>query len=258
MSHATGENLPELEIVIPVYNEGVNIVPVLRSLNSEVKTPFRVLLGYDRDDDDTLVAIEAEPISGMNIVPVKNLGKGALGAVVTCFEMGQAPAVLVFPADDDYNASRIDGMVAKLHQGCDIVCASRFMPGGCMVGCPPLKNAILRSSAFVLHRLARLPTHDPSNGLRMFSRRVLARIPIESDRGFTYSIELLVKAHRLGWRICEVPFAWYERKRGRSRFRVIRWLPAYFRWFSYAFATLYLRRGAETVRLRASERSVPT
>jgi hypothetical protein len=155
--------------------------------------------------------------------------------------------VLVYPADDDYNAPRIDGMVAEVRDGADVVCASRFMPGGCMTGCPLVKRVILRSSALALHHLARLPTHDPSNGLRMFSRRILDRIPIESSEGFTYSIELLVKAHRLGWQIEEVPFEWHERVRGKSRFHVMRWLPAYFRWFRYAFATSYLRRGPETV-----------
>jgi dolichol-phosphate mannosyltransferase len=246
----SGGSEPELDIVIPVYNEGANIMPVLRSLVSDVRTSFRVLIGYDRDDDDTLTAISAEPLPGLEIVLVKNQRQGALGAVVTCFEQSRAPAVLVFPADDDYNAPRIDGMVAKVREGFEIVCASRLMPGGRMVGCPPLKDAIVRGSALVLRRLARLPTHDASNGLRMFSRNVLDHIPIESTAGFAYSIELLVKAHRLGWRITEVPFEWHERKRGQSRFRVIRWLPAYFRWFKYAFATSYLRRDPSTVPMR--------
>lgn len=37
----------------------------------------------------------------------------------------------------------------------------------------------------------------PTSGFRMFSRRVTERIDIELDQGFCYSIELLVKAHRL-------------------------------------------------------------
>jgi len=72
-------------------------------------------------------------------------------------------------------------------------------------------------------------------------------VPLESTEGFTYSIELLVKCHRLGWRIGEVPVEWHERKTGLSRFRVIGWLPAYFRWFKYAFETTYLKRGPEAV-----------
>ena len=73
---------------------------------------------------------------------------------------------------------------------------------------------------FTLHHLARLPTTDASNGFRLFSRRVIDRIPVESDQGFCYSIELLVKAHRLGWPIADVPVRWFERRHGASRFRV--------------------------------------
>ncbi len=75
-------------------------------------------------------------------------------------------------------------------------------------------------------------------------------IAIESDQGFCYSIELLVKCHRLGWRIGEVPAQWFERAHGSSRFRVIRWLPAYLRWYRYAFATTYLRRSPQSVPLK--------
>jgi dolichol-phosphate mannosyltransferase len=240
---------PELDIIIPVYNEGPAIGAVLSSLAEHVTTPFRVLICYDREDDDTLPAL-APFETRMAIARIKNRGSGAFGAVSTGFAESRAPAVLVFVADDDFNAPRIDGMVAKLREGHDIVCASRFIPGGRMVGCPPLKAAIVRSSAFVLHHLARVPTHDPSNGFRLFSRRVIDALRLESTAGFTYSIELLVKSHRLGWRIAEVPVEWFERKTGTSRFQVVRWLPAYFTWFRYAFATTYLRRGPETVAVR--------
>ena len=57
------------------------------------------------------------------------------------FAASEAPFVLVFPADDDYNAGMLDAMVAKAAAGADIVCASRFIPGGSMVGCPWLKAA---------------------------------------------------------------------------------------------------------------------
>jgi dolichol-phosphate mannosyltransferase len=240
----------ELDIVIPVYNEGENIRPVLTALAEQVKTPFRVLICYDRDDDDTLPVLDQWKDPRCPVVRVKNRGKGAFGAVVTGFAESTAPAVLVLPADDDYNAHRLDGMVALLRQGHDIVCASRFMPGGKMVGCPWVKASIARGSALALHYGARLPTHDPSNGFRLFSQRLLRSIPLESTAGFTYSIELLVKCHRLGWRIAEVPSEWFERTAGKSRFQVGKWLPHYWKWFAYAFETTYLRRGPEAVTVR--------
>jgi hypothetical protein len=85
----------------------------------------------------------------------------------------------------------------------------------------------------------------------MFSRRVVDSIEIESNEGFCYSIELLVKAHRLGWPIGEVPALWFERRHGTSRFRVLKWLPAYLRWYRYALATTLLRRSPRTVALKS-------
>jgi len=242
----------ELDIVIPVYNEGRNIGATLGALVRSVNTPARVLICYDHADDDTLPAIRANPPGALPVEFVRNARRGAHAAVMTGFAASTAPFVLMYPADDAINAPILDRMVALARGGCDLVCASRFIPGGAMVGCPPLKAALVRTANFTLRHFARLPTTDASNGFRLFSRRVVERIPVESDQGFCYSIELLVKAHRLGWKVAEVPVRWIERRHGQSRFRVLRWLPAYLRWYLYAFATTYLRRPPETVRLRAA------
>jgi dolichol-phosphate mannosyltransferase len=245
---------PELDIVIPVYNEGRNIVATLAALSRSVTTPARVLICYDHPDDDTLPAIRDNPQAhaGLDLALVRNAGRGAHGAIMSGFAASTAPFVLMYPADDDYNAPLVERMVALARNGCDIVCASRFMPGGSMTGCPLLKAVCVRTANFTLHHLARLPTRDASNGFRMFSRRVIDRIAVESDQGFCYSIELLVKAHRLGWKIGETPVQWFERRHGESRFRVLQWLPAYLRWYRYAFATTFLRRPADTVTLKSA------
>jgi dolichol-phosphate mannosyltransferase len=240
---------PELDIVIPVYNEGRNIVATLAALAQHVTTPSRVLICYDHAEDDTLPAIRDNPQAhaGLPVEFLRNAGRGAHRAVMTGFAASRTPFVMMYPADDHTNAAMLDRMVALARDGCDIVCASRFMPGGAMVGCPPLKAALVRAGNFTLRHLARLPASDASNGFRLFSRRVIDEIAVESDQGFCYSIELLVKVHRLGWRIGEVPVQWFERQHGESRFRVLKWLPAYLRWYGYAFATTWLRCAPATV-----------
>jgi len=238
-----------LDVIIPVYNEGSNVVKVLDALREGVKTPFRVLICYDFDEDTTVPAVRRYGPSTIEIMLVKNKGRGPHSAVVTGFEASTAEAALVFPADDTYNINIIDPMMARFQEGCDIVVASRFMPGGRMEGCPWLKNVLVRTAAFTLYHLGRMPTHDPTNGFRLFSHRVHRTIAIESTRGFTYSLELLAKAHRLGWKVGEVPALWFERTKtqGKSNFKVLRWLPDYLTWYFYAFATTYL--GRRSVRL---------
>jgi glycosyltransferase involved in cell wall biosynthesis len=186
----------ELDIVIPVYNESLNILSTLGALARGVKSPARVLICYDFDDDDTLPAVRNHPetYAGLEVALVHNPGRGAHAAVMAGFAASTAPIVVVYPADDDFNAGIIDGMVALVRDGCDIVCASRFMPGGTMQECPWLKAILVRTAAFTLHHFAGLPTRDPTSGFRMFSRRVIDGVKVESDQGFCYSIELLVKA----------------------------------------------------------------
>jgi glycosyltransferase involved in cell wall biosynthesis len=244
----------QLDIVIPVYNEGPNILSTLSALAREVRTSTRVLICFDFEQDDTLPAVRNNPDAypGLDVTFVRNPGRGAHAAVMAGFAASTAPIVVAYPADDDFNAGIIDSMVALVRNGCDVVCASRFLPGGTMQGCPWLKAVLVRTAAFTLRYFAALPTRDPTSGFRMFSRRVIERIKVESDQGFCYSMELLVKAHRLGWPVGEVPARWFERQHGASRFRVLKWLPAYLRWFRYAFATTYLRRSADTVDMHSN------
>jgi dolichol-phosphate mannosyltransferase len=244
---------PSLDIIIPVYNEGTGIIPVLQSLATHVKTPHRILICYDRDNDTTLAAL---PQNQPNILLVKNTGKGALGAIVTGFSVSTAPAVLMMPADDDFNAPRLDAMAQLILSGADIVCPSRFIGDGTMEGCPPLKAFLVRATAFFMFHILGVPTHDPTNGFRFFSRRVLDTIPIETQSGFAYSIELLVKCHRLGWPIHERPALWRERTTGSSRFRIFKWAPTYLRWVAYAMATRFLFRKPQTVVLK--EKTAPS
>lgn len=237
------------DIVIPVFNEGTNIRRVLDSLKA-VSDPIRVFICYDFEEDDTLAALADYDASPLEVRLVRNQGRGAFGAVVSGLAQSDAPLVITYPADDDYNGSRVDALIGLARQGYDIVSASRFMPGGSMSGCPLLKAVLVRSASWFVHHIVGVPTHDATNGLRLFSRRVITQIPIESREGFAYSLELLVKVHRRGWPIAETPFLWRERNAGASRFRVLAWLPAYLRWVRYGLATRLLGRGPAGVSLK--------
>lgn len=234
---------------MPVYCEGENIRQVFASLKNHVKTPFRVLICYDLDSDDTLHALSGEAC-GVDVRFVKNPGRGVHSAIMAGFEAAEADAVLMMPADDDFNPPVLDSMVEKILAGSSVVCADRFMKGGRMIGCPFVKAFLVRSVAKFLRVLAGIPTEDPTNGFRMFSRDFLRTVRIESAAGFAWSLELLTKAHRLGLRIERVPVSWFERRRGKSRFRIAAWMFEYIRWVLYALETAWLGAGPETVPLK--------
>jgi dolichol-phosphate mannosyltransferase len=241
-----------LEIIIPVYNEGKNINSVFYQFQYQVQTKFRVIICYDHDDDNTLTAYDSKNFD-FEILQLKNSGIGAHDAVITGLYFSNADCVIVFPGDDLINQNIIDKMYARYSQGCDIVVASRFMKGGSMKGCPLVKSVLVRAASKTLHYFSSIPVKDASNGFRLFSRQLLDTVEIESKVGFSYSIELLVKCDRLGWKIGEVPAQWEERVQGKSRFRVAQWVPNYIRWYFYGLSTSWLFRGPKTVSTRSAE-----
>ena len=242
--------MAELDIVIPVYNEGWNILSVMKVFRREVKTPFRVLICYDFDEDDTLSALAGSPYEKTMVEYVKNPGTGPGLAIAEGLKISRAAAVLVYMADDDYNAALIDKMMDEYRRGADVIAGSRWMKGGSAVGAPQHKEILTRIANFLMFRFGGLPTSDGTNAFRLFSRRLLNAVEVESTEGFTFTLELAAKAHRLGWKIVEIPAQWFERKDKPSRFRILDWSPAYLRWFFYVFATTWLSRGPETVRQR--------
>ena len=47
----------KLDIIIPVYNEGENIVTIIKKIANEVSYNFRILICYDDEKDTTLIGM---------------------------------------------------------------------------------------------------------------------------------------------------------------------------------------------------------
>jgi dolichol-phosphate mannosyltransferase len=229
--------MTNLDIIIPVFNEGKSIRTLLDSLAMHVRTPIRVLVCYDHDGDTTLPFLKKK--YPFPVLPVKNTGKGVHGAIMTGFARSRASAVLVMPADDTHNARIIDTLYKKFIEGYAIVAPSRFIPGGNMVGCRWQKAILVRTVSFTLHAFTGFPIHDATNGFRLYSRRILTKYPVESTMGFVSSLELTAKAHRGGELITEIPAVWFERTGSKGRFRILEWAPDYLKWYFYIFQTKY-------------------
>ena len=227
-----------IEFIIPVYNEGSNIASALAELYSTVTCPKRVLIVYDFDEDDTVPVVRelAPRYPGVELVR-NSLGKGVINAIRAGVEAARSDLVIVSMADLSDDLKVVKDMVRLIRdEGYDIVCASRYMRGGQQIGGPLLKRTISRVAGVSLYWLGGLPTHDGTNAFRAYRLSVLREIPIESSGGFEYSLEVTAKAHVAGHRVTEVPSTWRDRTAGQSRFRLMKWLPHYLRWYFYALS----------------------
>lgn len=227
---------PQVDLVMPVFNEGPNIAEALRRIDREIPTEKRLLIVYDFDEDDTLPVVHSLAENYPWVSTVKNTrGKGVINAIRAGFHAAAAPIVIVTMADLSDDLSVVPEMVRRINEeNFDIVCASRYMPGGRQIGGPKIKAFLSRAAGLSLHWLTGLPSRDATNAFRAYRRTVLESIEIESEGGFEYTLELTVKAFARGHKITEVPCTWRDRSAGRSRFRLWRWLPHYLRWYGYA------------------------
>lgn len=242
---AAGRQEPEVSIVLPVYNEGPNIEWVLRGIDEKVAArPREVLVVYDFEEDDTLPPVRAlqDQIPDLRLHR-NDLGRGVLNALRAGFGAARAPYVLVMMADGSDEPEAIDLMLDRARAGADLVAGSRYMRGGHQVGGPFLKRTLSRLAGLSLHWLGGVPIHDPTSNFKLYSRRLLNRVEIESEAGFELALELTVKAYRLGLRMDEVPTTWRDRTAGESRFRLRAWLPHYLHWYWIGMAARFRRRG---------------
>lgn len=224
-----------LNIIIPVYNEGANIARTIESIERKIKTPNDIFIIYDFDEDDTLPVARGLMKSRTNITLVKNrFNRGVLNAIKTGFDHVPSGVVLVVMADLSDDLAAVDPMFAKINEGYDIVCGSRYMRGGRQIGGPWLKKALSRTAGVSLRYLVSIPTHDVTNSFKMYTKKVLRAIVIESNGGFELGMEIVIKAFLMGFRIGEVPSVWTDRTAGESRFMLKKWLPKYIHWYLFA------------------------
>ncbi len=225
-----------ISLIVPVYNEAENIGRLLVEIKSKINVPLELVVVYDNDEDNTIPMInKLSPFYDFKINLVKNhWGKGALNAIKTGFKEAGQEAILVVMADLADDLEVVNEMYELNRQGYDVVCGSRYMLGGGQIGGPWLKKTISRMAGVSLHYLARIPTHDVTNSFKMYSKRLINNIEIESTGGFEIGMEITVKAFIYGYKITEVPSIWTDREAGVSRFKMWEWMPNYLHWYGFA------------------------
>jgi dolichol-phosphate mannosyltransferase len=232
------ENRPyDLTIVIPVYNEGPGFEDLWSEIDTHLQFPFRALVVYDFDEDNTVPAVQAVIARGEKRLSLvkNNIRRGVVGALLTGFREVENGPVLVVMADLSDDLAQVHRMLELYREGNHVVVGSRYMKGGRIVNGPALKQALSRVAGVSLHWLRRIPTHDATNAFKIYDGAMLRQFSIESKSGFELNLEITVKAFLGRRRIVEIPTVWRDRTQGKSKFKLWAWLPNYLRWYFYAF-----------------------
>src|SRR3989338_3042034 len=100
--------MASLTIVIPVFNEADNIVPVIQELESQLTIPHDVVIIYDRDNDSTLAPVRQIQTTMASIQLLKNAyGPGYGNAIKTGLYQTSHAIVCFFTGDGSDVASYI-------------------------------------------------------------------------------------------------------------------------------------------------------
>ena len=236
MTEAKGDR-PRVSVVIPAYNEGTDIVPVLERLLEAVNLPCEVLVVVDFEEDTTIAAVKefiTDEHPWVRTV-INDLGRGPAFAIRYGIHQASAPVVVVTMADGCDDPRQIDELTRLVERGVVVAAASRYMPGGQQVGGPLIKRMMSRNAGRSLYWLARVGTRDATNSFKAYNRVFVERVGIESEDGFEIGLELTAKARRLRLAVAEIPTIWLDREAGVSNFKVAKWLPKYLRWYRFAF-----------------------
>jgi dolichol-phosphate mannosyltransferase len=199
--------------------------------------PLEVLVVHDFDEDTTVPVVKRLQAEMPELRLHRNtLGRGVLNAMKSGLRAARAQYVLITMGDGSDDPDDIDRMFDLARAGADVVAGSRYMRGGRQLGGPLLKRSMSRAAGLSLHWLGGIPVHDATSNFRMYSKRLLNQVTIESTGGFELGIELTVKAYLLGLTLAEVPTTWRDRTAGTSRFQLWQWLPRYLKWYRAGIA----------------------
>ncbi len=212
-------------IVLPTYNEIENITTMLEALMSLSVPDLHVLVVDDLSPDGT--GEQAEAVASrypQRIHVLHRSGPRGLGfayrAGFTYALAHGAQNVMQMDCDFSHQPQDVPRLLAALTEA-DMVIGSRYVAGGGTDETWGVARKALSSwGNFYARMLLGLPYRDVTGGFRAWRRAAL--IGIDPDhrlqaQGYVFQVELTYLAHRLGYRIREIPIYFPERRAGRSK-----------------------------------------
>ncbi|MET0729384.1 MAG: polyprenol monophosphomannose synthase [Acidimicrobiales bacterium] len=210
-------------VVIPTYNEALNIDAVLRRVRS-VLPDGAVLVVDDCSPDGTADLAEATAAELGGIDVLRRHAKAGLGGAYRAgFAWGLDRGVGVFvemDADLQHDPSSLPGLLAPVVAGsADLVIGSRYVPGGSIPNWRLHRRLLSRWGNRYASAMLGLHVQDATAGFRAYSADLLKQLDLDTVRadGYGFQIEMTYRSRQARGRIVEVPIQFGERARGESK-----------------------------------------
>jgi glycosyltransferase involved in cell wall biosynthesis len=200
----------KLSVLMPAHDEGAgifdNISETLRVLQGGTRD-YEIIVIDDGSSDNTYAEAMRCAADNPSVTVIKNhtnLGKG--WALREGFNVSTGDRVVFIDSDLDLHPSQLQVFFDYMRtMDAHVVIGSKRHPQSKLHY--PLHRKIVSAVYFFLVKIMfRLPIHDTQTGLKLFEREVLERVfPRMLVKKFAFDLELLVLAHKHGYRIAEAP-----------------------------------------------------
>lgn len=205
---------PYLSIVIPAYNEEIRIVPTIGAIASFVCDQgyeWELLVADDGSKDNTVKLVEELAFANLRVLKApKNGGKGS--AVQRGMLAAQGQYVLFADADNSTPIEELPHLLQKLTQdGYDIAVGSRAAEGAEETKKSLVRRIMSGGLRWIVRYFFRIGVRDTQCGFKLFKHDAAKRLhTAQQVMGFSFDLEILYLAGKLGYKVAEVPVAWVD------------------------------------------------
>ncbi|WP_327031343.1 glycosyltransferase [Micromonospora ureilytica] len=204
-----------LDVVIPVYNEEVDLGPCVRRLHAHLSAhfpyPFQITIADNASVDDTLKVADglAGELPGVEVLHLDAKGRGR--ALSAAWSASSAPVLAYMDVDLSTDLAALLPLVAPLISGhSDLAIGTRLARTSRVVR-GAKREVISRAYNLLLRGALAARFSDAQCGFKAIRADVAAELlPLVRDTGWFFDTELLVLAQRAGLRIHEVPVDWVD------------------------------------------------
>ena len=208
-------------VIIPTYNEKENISNMIHTVMAITEHQFDILVIDDNSPDGTGQIVDAlveENPERVHII--KRQGKLGLGtAYITGFKWALEHGydyVIEMDADFSHPTDKLHELQAACAvDGADVAVGSRYKTGVNVVNWPMGRVLMSYYASAYVRLVTGMDVRDTTAGFVCYRRQVLEAIDLDNVefKGYAFQIEMKFTAHRMGFKIVEVPIVFVNRAR---------------------------------------------